>query len=142
MLNAQVFKKRHFLMMFFLMVIFFAVYSLSKLSPLEQSIVHEQAVNTQTNIFITEASAGATTDFSYRFYLYDSSKTVKDFKKVLSNDYSPFLITSDPNALIKVENGVIYLNVKGKIFSFNNLPAYNYNNSIYTVPVVITAKPY
>ncbi|MRS20224.1 hypothetical protein [Pantoea sp. SOD02] len=142
MLNAQVFKKRHFLMMFFLMVIFFGIYSLSKLSPLEQSIVREQAVNTQANIFITEASAGATTDFSYRYYLYDSSKTVEDFKKALSDDYSPFLITSDANALIKVENGVIYLNVKGKIFSFNNLPAYNYNNSIYTVPVVITAKPY
>lgn len=142
MLNAQVFKKRHFLMMFFLMVIFFGIYSLSKLSPLEQSIVREQAVNTQANIFITEASAGATTDFSYRYYLYDSSKTVEDFKKALSDDYSPFLITSDANALSKIENGVIYLNVKGNVFSFNNFPAYKYNYSIYTVPVVITAKPY
>lgn len=142
MLNAQVFKKRHFLMMFFLMVIFFGIYSLSKLSPLEQSIVHEQAVNTQANIFITEASAGATTDFSYRYYLYDSSKTVEDFKKALSDDYSPFLITSDANALSKIENEMIYLNVKGKVFSFNNLPAYKHNYSIYTVPVVITAKPY
>lgn len=142
MLNAQVFKKRHVLMMFIIMVVVFCSYLLSKVSPLEQSIVHEQAVNTQANIFIIEASAGATTDFSYRFYLYDSSKTVKDFKKALSNDYSPFLITSDANALSKIENGVIYLNVKGKVFSFYNLPAYKYNYSIYTVPVVITAKPY
>ncbi|WP_277976793.1 hypothetical protein [Pantoea endophytica] len=142
MLNAQVFKKRHALMIFFLMVFFLGIYRLSKISPLEQSIIHEQAVNSQAKVFIAEASAGATTDFSYRFYLYDSSKTVEEFKKALSDDYSPFLITSDSNALSKIENGVIYLNVKGKVFSFNNLPAYKYNNSIYTIPVVIMAKPY
>ncbi|QCP58374.1 hypothetical protein [Pantoea sp. SO10] len=142
MLNAQAFKMRHALIMFIIMMICLGAYFLSKLSPLEQSIVHEQAVNTHATVFITEASAGATTDFSYRFYLYDSSKTVEEFKKALSNDYLPFLITSDSRALNKIENGVIYLNVKGKVFSFNNLPAYKYNNSIYTIPVVITAKPY
>ena len=142
MLNAQAFKKRHALWIFLLLAIAYAIYMLSKISPLEQSIIHEEKINNQVNIFITEASEGATTNFSYNFYLYDSSKSAENFKSALKDNYSPFLITSDANALRKVERGVIYLDVKGKVFVFNNTPAYKYNNSIYTVPVVITARPY
>lgn len=142
MLNALVFKKKHALFLFFLLVALYVAYTSVNISPLEQKIIFKERVNNKANILITEASAGATTDFSYRFYILDSDKSTEKINKMLDNNYSPFLITSDPKALIKIESGIVYLDVKGKIFLFNNNPAYHYNDSIFTIPIIMNARPY
>lgn len=99
-------------------------------------------VNNLVNLYITEANAGATTDFSYRFYLYDSAKDDKEFMASLKGELSPFMITEDKNALDKVENDAIYLSVKGDIYTFHSPAAYLIRGSIYYVPIYITASPF
>ncbi|WP_343552917.1 hypothetical protein [Pantoea sp.] len=142
MLSALDFKRVYFFGIVLFGLIAYGIYLLLKVSPLEQTIVYKEKVNNLANLYVTEANAGATTGFSYRFYLYDGSKSDEDFKRSLMDTASPFLITSDSKALDKIKNGVIYLNIKGRIYSFNNNPAYRYNDSIYKIPAVITAAPY
>ena len=67
MQNAQVFKKRY-LLLILLAVVAYRIYNLLHFSPLEQVIIKKVKVNNLANLYITEASAGATTGFSYRFY--------------------------------------------------------------------------
>lgn len=114
MQNAQVFKKRY-LLLILLAVVAYGIYNLLHFSPLEQVIIKKAKVNNLANLYITEASAGATTGFSYRFYLYDVTKDDKAFMASLENDHQPFMITTDKDALKKVENNAIYLSVKGTI---------------------------
>ncbi|MEQ4515161.1 MAG: hypothetical protein ABN485_09220 [Pantoea agglomerans] len=66
MQNVPVFKKRTLVLMLMLMLmtIVFAGWRLSQLSPLEQSIIRKVNVSSRINLYITEASAGATTAFS------------------------------------------------------------------------------
>lgn len=141
MQNAQVFKRRY-LLLIPLTVIAFEVYKMLHFSPLEQEIIKKVKVNNLANLFITEASAGATTGFSYRFYLYDANKDDKSFIKSLKDDDEPFMITTDKNALRKVENDAIYLSVKGTIYTFHNQAAYRVRDSIYSLPVYLTALPF
>lgn len=141
MQNAQVFKRRY-LLLIPLTVIAFEIYKMLHFSPLEQEIIKKVKVNNLANLFITEASAGATTGFSYRFYLYDANKDDKSFIKSLKDDDEPFMITTDKNALRKVENDAIYLSVKGTIYTFHNQAAYRVHDSIYSVPVYLTAIPF
>lgn len=141
MQNGQVFKRRY-LLLIPLTVIAFGVYKMLHFSPLEQEIIKKVKVNNLANLFITEASAGATTGFSYRFYLYDANKDDKSFIKSLKDDDEPFMITTDKNALRKVENDAIYLSVKGTIYTFHNQAAYRVRDSIYSVPVYLTALPF
>ena len=141
MQNAQVFKRRY-LLLIPLTVIAFGIYKMLHFSPLEQEIIKKVKVNNLANLIITEASAGATTGFSYRFYLYDANKDDKSFIKSLKDDDEPFMITTDKNALRKVENDAIYLSVKGTIYTFHNQAAYRVHDSIYSVPVYLTAIPF
>ncbi|MDU4276274.1 MAG: hypothetical protein E7I10_23750, partial [Enterobacter asburiae] len=82
MQNAQVFKRRY-LLLIPLTVIAFGIYKMLHFSPLEQEIIKKVKVNNLANLFITEASAGATTGFSYRFYLYDAKEGAN--KQVISS---------------------------------------------------------
>jgi len=141
MQNALAFKKRY-LLFILLAAIAFVVYKALNFSPLGQEIIRKVKVNKLVNLYITEANAGATTDFSYRFYLYDSSKDDKEFMASLDDDLSPFMITADNDALDKVENDAIYLSVKGNIYTFRSPATYIIRGSIYYVPIYITASPF
>ena len=141
MQNAQVFKKRY-LLLILLAVVAYGIYNLLHFSPLEQVIIKKAKVNNLANLYITEASAGATTGFSYRLYLYDATKDDKAFIASLEDDHEPFMITTDKDALTKVENDAIYLSVKGTIYTFHNQAAYKVRDSIYSVPVYLTASPF
>ena len=99
-------------------------------------------VNNLANLYITEASAGATTGFSYRFYLYDATKDDKAFMASLEDDYEPFMITTDKDTLKKVENDAIYLSVKGTVYTFHSPADYLAGGSIYSVPVYLTSSPF
>ena len=141
MRSAQVFKKRHLLILLF-PVLFWAAFKIAHLSPLEQTLLQTVPVTSHVSLYITEVSAGATTDFSYRFYLYDASKNTHAFMASLKEGNEPFMITTDRNALQKVEDGVIYLSVKGTLYRFTNAPACRVGKTLYSVPVYLAAKPY
>jgi len=141
MQNAQAFKKRY-LFLILLAVVVFGAYKALHLSPLEQEIIKKVKVNSLANLYITQTSAGATTGFSYRFYLYDAAKDDKAFIASLEDDHEPFMITTDKDALTKVEHDAIYLSVKGTIYTFHNQAAYKVRDSIYSVPVYLTASPF
>ncbi|WP_239953736.1 hypothetical protein [Pantoea sp. Z09] len=141
MRNAQGFKKRYLLILL-LPVLVWAAFKIAHFNPLEQRLLQTIPVTSQVNLYITEASAGATTDFSYRFYLYDARKDAHAFMASLKDDQQPFMITSHRNALQKVDDGAIYLSVKGTVYRFTNTPSCRVGNSIYSVPVYLTATPY
>ncbi|NIY48281.1 hypothetical protein [Cedecea colo] len=141
MQNARVFKKRYILLILSAIVAF-GIYKVLHFSPFEQEIIKKVKVNNLANLYVTEASAGATTGFSYRLYLYDASKDDKAFMASLEDDNEPFIITTDKDALKKVKNDAIYLSVKGTIYAFHNQAAYKVHDSIYSIPVYLTASPF
>ena len=141
MQNARAFKKRY-LLLILLALVAFGVYKVLHFSPLEQQIIKKVRVNNLANLYITEASTGATTDFSYRFYLYDATKDDKAFMASLEDSREPFLITTDKDALQKAENDAIYLSVKGTIYTFHAPADYLINGSVYSVPVYLTSSPF
>lgn len=141
MQSGRVFKKRYILVIL-LAIVVFGAYKVLHFSPLEQKIINKVKVNSLANLYITEASAGATTDFSYRFYLYDAAKDDKAFMASLEDDSAPFLITTDRHALKKVENDAIFLSVKGKIYMFQSPAAYRANGSLYSISVYLSSSPF
>ncbi|HEO9143434.1 MULTISPECIES: hypothetical protein [Enterobacter] len=141
MQNARVFKKRY-LLLILLAIVAFGVYKVLHFSPLEQKVIKKVKISNLANLYITEASAGATTGFSYRFYLCDATKDDKAFMAGLKNDNEPFMITTDKDALKKVENNAIYLSVKGTIYSFQSPATYLVRGSVYSAPVYMTSSPY
>ena len=48
---------------------------------LEQTIVYRHAVADKSMLYITESSAGATTSFVYKYYLYTAQKTDEVFRR-------------------------------------------------------------
>lgn len=79
---AQVFKKRYFL----IALIAFGAYQVMSFTPLEQSIIRKIKVNDLANLNITKAGSGATTDFSYRYNVFDGSRNDADFQKSIKGD--------------------------------------------------------
>ncbi len=132
MRNVPVFKKRYLLLLILLATVIYIGYKALHFSPLEQHIVRKIKVNNQVNLYVTEASAGATTDFSYRFYFYDVKKNDADFMTNIHEE-TPFMITNDDAATINVNNGQIYLKIRGDIYSFRN--------TNYFTRVHLTASP-
>lgn len=94
-------------------------------SPIDQTVYKVEKVNSHVTLYITEGSAGATTDFVYLYYLVPSAVTKSDFLKDLGDKYQAFLSTSDENAKIDIGNGAIYLRVRGDVYSFNNGASYS-----------------
>lgn len=142
MQNALVFKKRYVLLIILLLVVGFGAYLIATFSPVGQKVIKKEKVSNLVNLYVTEVNAGATTAFSYRFYLFDASKSDEAFIKSLSGESSPFLITSDRDALKNIQNRSIYISVKGEIYSFHSSPGIKINNFIYSFPVYLTSKPF
>ncbi|MFP2238515.1 hypothetical protein ACLEX4_08255 [Pseudescherichia vulneris] len=126
------FKKRYFLLIPITLAVFF-IYWISHFSLLEQEILKKLKVNNLANLYVTEASAGATTGFSYRYYLFDAKKSDADFMAHI-DDETPFMITSDSKATATVSNGQLYLRVRGDIYSFQS--------GSYQASVHLDAAPY
>ncbi|MEM6159654.1 hypothetical protein AAH446_03675 [Erwinia sp. P6884] len=142
MQNALVFKKRYVLLAILLLTVCFVAYRLTNFSPVGQLVINKVKVTNLVNLYITEVNGGATTAFSYRFYLFDASKSDEAFSESLNGESHPFLITSDRNALKKVEDNTIYISVRGEVYSFYSSPGVEKNGFIYSVPIHLTAKPF
>lgn len=132
MQNVPVFKKRYLLLLILLTAIICIGYKAIHFSPLEQQLFRKVPVNNLVNLYVTEASAGATTDFSYRFFLYDAKKNDADFTAHM-NEEIPFMITNDKATKIRVTDGQVYLKVQGDLYSFRN--------TNYFTRVHLTASP-
>ncbi|MFK3659225.1 hypothetical protein ACI2I2_01720 [Scandinavium sp. NPDC088450] len=133
MQKERVFKKRYALVpMFFALMMFGWIFH-SLNFPIEQSLYKKEKVNNLAVLYITEASAGAMTSFSYRYYLHDAKKSEQDFMDHI-DDETPFMITSDENAKVTVKDGQVYLSVHGEVFS--------YRNTGYLAQIHLDASPY
>ncbi len=140
MRNAPVFKKRYIAIPV-LIIFLILCYICFNFPPVGQSIIKKVKVNNLANLYITQVSAGATTAFSYRYYLYDASKSDQEFMDNLQ-DISPFLIIADDKAIVKIENEAIHLQVKGDIYAFNSPAGYRVSTGLYTVGVYLKASPW
>nr|WP_318383644.1 hypothetical protein [uncultured Enterobacter sp.] len=141
MQNALAFKMRY-LVITLIMLGVAGIYFLSQFTPFEQHIIKKIPINRLATLIITEGDAGATTGNSYRYYLFDASKSDTDFMENLKRDDAPFMITSDENAVIKSDKGSVYLTVKGDIYTFNNQGSFRLRDSLYSIPVYLSASPY
>lgn len=142
MQNARAFKKRYLLLML-LVAALFGAYRMWHFSPLKQELVRKEKVNNLANLYITQVSAGATTGFSYRFYLYDASKDDNAFMASLNDDdNAPFIITTDKEALKKISNNAVFLAVKGTVYAFHSPADYRAGGAIYSVPVYLSSSPF
>ncbi|QKJ87388.1 hypothetical protein PMPD1_2446 [Paramixta manurensis] len=119
MQKEQGFKKRYILVpVFFSLLVFGWVFYFLKF-PVEQEIYKKVRINESTVLYITQASAGAMTSFSYHYYFYDAKKSDADFIAHV-DDRTPFMITNDNTAAIAVKEGQVYLRVRGEVYSFRN----------------------
>jgi hypothetical protein len=127
------FKKRYVLVpvLFAFMLIAWVIHFLK--FPVEQEVYKTVKVNNLVTLYITQASAGAMTSFSYHYYLYDATKSETDFMAHI-DDQKAFMVTSDSKATAIANNDHLYLRVRGDISSFNN--------GGYKVIVHLDASPY
>ncbi|MGB9094958.1 hypothetical protein [Erwinia sp.] len=141
MQSVRGFKKRYFLVP---LVVLLAggIYLLSQLTPFSERVLKKVQINNLAVLYVTEGDAGATTAYSYRYFVYDASKSEKEFTESIGGDTQPFMITSDKDAEAKVDDGKLYLNVRGKIYSYSSSVSYKLSSGVYSVPVYLNAAPY
>lgn len=127
------FKKRYALVpvLFAFMLIAWVIHFLK--FSVEEELYKKVKVNNLVTLYITQASAGAMTSFSYHYYLYDATKSEADFMAHI-DDQRAFMVTSDSKATATANNDHLYLRVRGDIFSFDN--------GSYRVIVHLDAAPY
>ncbi|MGZ0750593.1 hypothetical protein [Kluyvera sichuanensis] len=116
----RAFKKRCLLVPVLLLVSFIGWIIYLMAFPVGQTLYQTVKLNNQVTLYVTQADAGATTAFSYRYYLYDAKKSCADFMKHI-NDEIPFMITSDDRATATVKDDILYLHVHGDVYSFSNV---------------------
>lgn len=131
MRNAQVFK---WIVVLLAIAAFYSAWKFFN-SPIEQSVYKVKNVNSQITLYVTEGSAGATTDFVYQFYLVPSAVTRSNFLKNIGDKYQAFLATSDANTKVDVSNGAVHLTVKGNVYRFNN-------GASYSTTIYLNASPF
>jgi len=127
------FKKRYVLVpvLFAFMLIAWGIHFLT--FPVGHDLYKTVKVNNLVTLYVTQASAGAMTSFSYHYYLYDATKSEADFMAHI-DDQRAFMVTSDSKVTATANNDHLYLRVRGDIFSFNN--------GSYKVIVHLDAAPY
>ncbi|HDC4404263.1 TPA: hypothetical protein O8U20_002545 [Enterobacter cloacae] len=140
MLKERGFKKRYALSVI-LIVMIWIIYMIPRwIFPVEYRIYKKTALNDSANIYIVQSDAGATTAFGYHYYLIDNKTSDNDFISHL-DDYTPFLKTRDANALRKVDNGQIYLNITGDIYYFSSPAQYRIQSNLYRIGINLVARP-
>ncbi len=98
-------------------------------SPIDQTVYKVEKINSKVSLYVTEGSAGATTNFVYQFYLVPPEVSKDAFLKGVGGKYHSFLSTSDGSAKVDISDDAIHLNVKGDVYRFTNRASYS--TSIY-----------
>lgn len=104
-------------------------------SPVIQTVYKVEKINSKVPLYITEGSAGATTNFVYQFYLVPPEVSKDAFLKGVGDKYHAFLSTSDASAKVDISDGAIHLNVKGNIYRFTN-------GASYSTTIYLNASPF
>lgn len=123
--SVQVFNKKWLtILVIFTLVGYILWRAIDYFIYLEQDIVRKENVGILSTLYITESSAGATTSYVYKYYLYPTKISDTIFLREVRNGYEPFLVTTDPDVKIKTGENSIHLKVSGEIFKFNNVAGY------------------
>ena len=120
MQKQRVFKKRYILIPILLFLIWLGWIVFFMIFPVEHDLYKKVKINSSVNLYVTQASAGAMTSFSYHYYLYSGKKSDAYFMAHVKSE-TPFMVTNDDRAIAEVKEGQLYLRVHGKIYSFNNV---------------------
>lgn len=131
MRNVRVFK---WVVMLSVIVACYGAYKALN-SPIDQTVYKVVKVNSEVSLYVTEGSAGATTDFVYQYYLISPDVTEEAFLKGIGDKYQPFLSTSDGKAKIDINDDAIHLNVKGDVYRFTN-------GASYSTTIYLNASPF
>ncbi|MCT6664880.1 hypothetical protein N4Q52_12815 [Enterobacter mori] len=127
MRNVQAFRKKKFYITGILIVLGYGLWSsINSFLYLEQNIIYRQDVGAFSTLYITESSAGATTLNVYKFYLYNIHEAEAILLEDIKSGYEPFLVTTDPDVKVLVEENAIHLKVSGKIFKFSNVAGHSF----------------
>ena len=119
MQKERVFRNKYIFFVLVIVFLGFLIKVVLDFSPYEQAIIRKESIGEFNILYVTEGSAGATTKNTYKYYLYSSKKTEKEFLQDV-RDYPPVLFTSDQNVQIQVKGRYLYFTVKGVIYSFTN----------------------
>ncbi|MDW8845463.1 hypothetical protein SD961_06060 [Erwinia sp. MMLR14_017] len=131
MRNVRVFK---WVVLALLIISFYGAWKVIT-SPIEQTVYKVEKVNSRITLYITEGSAGATTNFVYQFYLVPPEITRSDFLNNIGDKYQPFLSTSDACTNVEINDGAIHLTVHGAVYRFNN-------GASYSTTIYLNASPF
>lgn len=118
MLKGRGFKRLYITFSVILLLGYFFYQAFHNLHIYEQKVIKRQKINEFTTLYVTEGSAGVTTNNTYKYYLYPSESTA-EFEKEMY-DYEPVLFTDDANVGVTVKDSKLYLTVRGRIYSFTN----------------------
>jgi len=133
MQKPQFFKKRYILIPILLFLIWLGWIVFFMTFPVEHDLYKKIKINNAVNLYVTQASAGAMTSFSYHYYLYDAKKSDADFMDHVKNE-TAFMVTNDDKAIAEVKEGQLYLRVHGNVYSFKNVSD--------SVGIYLDASPY
>lgn len=140
MQRERAFKKRYIVaLVAFLLA--WAAYTLpSWFFPVGYTLYKKVPVNDKANIYVVQTDAGATTAYSYRYYLVDAKESDDDFMANVA-DAAPFLNTKDEKAVLNVKDSQIYLRIRGEIYSFDSPAWYWSGSDIHSVAIYLDAAP-
>jgi len=133
MQRKQFFRMRHIYLPALAMTLLGGWFLYFMSFPVGHDLYKKVKVNNLVNLYVTQASAGAMTSFSYHYYLVDVKKSDADFMDHINSE-KPFMITNDDRATAIVKDDQLYLRVRGDIYSFSNVS--------YRIRIHLDASPY
>ena len=141
MQRERAFKKRYIVALVVIVLAWVAYMLPSWFFPVGYTLYKKVPVNDRANIYVVQTDAGATTAFSYRYYIVDAKESDADFMANVA-DAAPFLNTKDEKAVLNVKDSQIYLRVRGEIYSFDSPALYRSGSDIHSVAIYLDAAPY
>jgi len=118
---------------FILLILGFWAYQFRDLFTVYEQLKSNISVNDELTLYITQAASSSLSKDTYRYYLYDAKKSPDDFMAHVK-DVKPIMVTDDYKANAAVEDGEIYLLVRGKVYSFTN--------ANYSIKIHLDVVPY
>lgn len=141
MLYAQAFKKYYWVAVL-ITLLAYGVWRVLTITPFEQTVIHKLAINPLATLYVTEASAGATTSFSYRYFVCDARQSEAACVKSIKEKQRPFLVTDDPDATIEKQQRCLKITIRGRVYDYHAPAAYSTQSGTLSVPLCLASAPY
>ncbi|WP_312269054.1 hypothetical protein [Pseudescherichia sp.] len=140
MQRERAFKKRYIVALLVIVVAWAAYMLPNWFFPVGYTLYKKVPVSEKANIYVVQTDAGATTAYSYRYYVVDAKVSDDDFMTNVA-DAAPFLNTKDEKAVLNVKDNQIFLRVRGEIYSFDSPALYRSGADIHSVAIHLDAAP-